>query len=85
MRVTLKKRLTKVEQALPSKAKAEVHKSQWLELFEEFGLPPDTPIPDEIPLGINFIKPEDRSIVSRMLPFNGRMLTAKQPENVSGD
>ena len=54
-------------------------------MFKDFGVPPDTPIPDEAPLVIEFIDPEDRSVVSRMLPFNGKMLTAKQPENVSSD
>ena len=76
MRASLTKRLAKLEQALPSKAKAESYQSRWLQLFEEFGVPPDTPIPDELPIVIEFIEPKNRSVVSRMLPLMGKMLKA---------
>lgn len=85
MRVSLNRRLTKLEQTLPSRDKAQAHQAEWKRLFEEFGVPSDTPIPNTAPLVIEFIDPEDRSVVSRMLPFNGKMLTANQPENVSSD
>ena len=73
MRVTLNKRLAKLEQAIPSKAQAEAHQAAWQEVFDEFGLPPDTPIPSHMPIireGID----HDGSVVFRVLRAGGKSI-----------
>ena len=70
MQVTLNKRLTKLEQSIPSLAQLEGLQQAWLEVFEEFGLPLDTPIPNHMPIireGID----HDGSVAFRLLRASG--------------
>jgi len=81
MRVTLNKRLAKLEQAIPSKAQAEAHEAAWQEVFDEFGLPPDTPIPSHMPIVIEGID-HDGSVAFRVLRVGGTSFP--QPASTPG-
>jgi hypothetical protein len=73
MRLTLNKRLAKLEQAIPSKAQAEAHEAAWQEALSEFGLPPDMPIPSHMPIireGID----HDGSLAFRVLRAVGKSI-----------
>ena len=73
MKITLNKRIAKLEQAIPSKAQLEEHQAAWREVFKEFGLPPDTPIPSHMPIireGID----HDGSVAFRVLRAGGKSI-----------
>ena len=73
MRVNLTKRLGKLEQAIPSKAQAEAHQAAWREVFKEFGVPAETPIPNHMPIireGID----HDASVAFRVLRAGGKSI-----------
>ena len=73
MKITLNKRLGKLEQAIPSKAQAEAHQAAWREVFEEFGVPAETPIPNHMPIIREGIDP-DGSVVFRVLRAGGKSI-----------
>ena len=81
MRVSFTKRLGKLEQAIPSKAQQQEHQTAWREVFEEFGLPPDTPIPNHMPIireGID----HDGSVAFRVLRAGGKSIPHPRLNNL---
>jgi len=75
MRLTLNKRLSKLEQAIPSKVRAEAHEAAWRDVFEEFGVPAETPIPSHMPIireGID----HDGSVAFRVLRASAARFSA---------
>ena len=77
MRVSLSKRLGKLEQAVPSKIQVEDHRETWREVLREFGLPPETPVPNHMPIVIRQLIQADGTPSDRLLSLNGRFV-AKQ-------
>ena len=73
MKITLNKRLGKLEQAIPSKAQAEAHQAAWREVFEEFGVPAETPIPSHVPIIRQCIE-VDGTPSDKLLKLNGRFV-----------
>ena len=73
MRLTLNKRIAKLEQAIPSKAQLEEHQAAWREVFEEFGVPAETPIPNHIPI-IRQCIAADGTQSDKLLSLNGRFV-----------
>jgi hypothetical protein len=73
MRISLNKRLTKLEQDIPSQAQVEVLQDAWLEVFEEFGLPPDTPTPGHVPI-IREIIEADGTSSAKLLYLSGQFV-----------
>ena len=73
MRITLNKRLSKLEQAIPSKAQQQEHQAAWRAVFKEFGLPPDTPMPSHIPI-IRQCIAADGTQSDKLLSLNGRFV-----------
>ena len=70
MRVSLTKRLSKLEQAIPSQAQQQAHQAAWREVFKEFGVPAETPTPNHMPIirvGID----HDGSVAFRVLRAGG--------------
>lgn len=70
MRVSFTKRLSKLEQAIPSKAQLEEHQAAWREVFKEFGVPAETPIPNHIPI-IRQCIAADGTPSDKLLNLNG--------------
>ncbi len=75
MRVTLNKRLARLEQAVPSKTQAQAHEAAWREAFKEFGLPPDTPVPAYLPIVIRAVIDADGIASEEFLMVNGRYVS----------
>ena len=74
MKITLNKRLSKLEQAVPSKTELEAHQAAWREVFKEFGVPAETPIPNHMPIIREGIDP-DGSVVFRVLRAGGTSIS----------
>ena len=66
MRVSFTKRLGKLEQAIPSQAQQQEHHAAWREVFDEFGVPAETPIPSHMPIIREGIE-HDGSLAFRVL------------------
>ena len=74
MRVTLNKRLAKLEQVMPSKAQNEAHEAAWQEAFSEFGIPTETPIPNHRPIIRQLIE-ANGTPSDKLLRLNGRFVS----------
>ena len=69
----MNKRLAKLEEALPPPTKAEAHEAAWREVFKEFGIPPDTPTPNHVPI-IRTLIEADGTASEKLLSLNGRFV-----------
>jgi hypothetical protein len=78
MRVTLNKRLTKLEQSIPPKAQVEANEAAWRQAFKEFGLPADTPVPQHMPIIIRAVIDADGTVSDEFLSVNGRYVSRPQ-------
>jgi hypothetical protein len=78
MRVTLNKRLTKLEQSIPPKAQVEAHEAAWREVFKEFVVPLDTPIPNYYPPIIRAVIDADGTVSDEFLCVNGQYVSRAQ-------
>jgi hypothetical protein len=73
MRISLNKRLVKLEQAFPPPTEAEAHEAVWREAFSEFGIPPDTSAPDHRPIIRQLIE-ADGTPSDKLLRLNGQFV-----------
>ena len=89
MRVTLNKRLAKLEQSIPlkeDKAAMEAHAAAWREVFKEYGVSLDTPIPNYYPpIIIRAIVDADGTVSDEYLCVNGQYVSrAQAPKDCDG-
>jgi len=74
MRISLNKRLAKLEQAFPPPTELEAHEAVWREAFSEFGIPPDTPVPNHRPIIRQLIE-VDGTPSQELLRLNGQYVS----------
>jgi len=78
----LNERLTRLEQSLPLKAdeeEMEAHAAAWREVFKEYGVPLDTPIPNYYPpIIIRAVVDADGTVSDEFLCVNGQYVSRAQ-------
>ena len=74
MRVSLKKRLAKLEGVLPPPTEVQAHEAAWREVFKEFGISPDTPPLNHRPIIRQLIE-ADGTPSDKLLRLNGRFVS----------
>lgn len=73
--MTLKTRLRKLESKQAQLGTRQPDRDTWLSVFEEFGLSPDRPIPNHMPIIRSLISSDGTETETQLLRLDGETIT----------